>query len=197
MAVGVMILAGCAGMGTQEEGIKESSLGIEWRSAHWRLCEQGKCQRPTPKTIAIAPALSMKPTVKNQAQAASQESKETKAQASVRKVVVLFPFNSAIPTEEGAQAIALAAKNARSGETLFLDGYTDSIGGKGVNDELAAKRAKHVAAELKRLDVKAAIEIQGEGKCCYVAANDSEDGRSANRRVEIHFSSTPNTKAKE
>lgn len=186
------ILAGCASQ--RAPGSAEiEPLGIEWRSSDWRFCEQSKCQRPTPKSIAQVPVLAMQPVVQNE----SQKKEEAAGKNLPRNVVVLFPFNSAEPTDEGRDAIEQAARVVRNGEFITIEGYTDSIGGKPVNDDLATKRAERVAKELKRLGVKTPIEIQSEGKCCYVAANDTKEGRSANRRVEIHISSTLNTKAKE
>ena len=36
-------------------------------------------------------------------------------------------------------------------------------------------------------DLAAVISIDARGRCCFVAPNETEDGRSRNRRVEIAF----------
>lgn len=192
IVIGAAILTGCATIGQQAgETSGAPVLAVEWRAADWRFCEQPKCLRPTPKTILRMPVEAPQPVVQ------PVPAQFVAVKDEPRKVVVLFPFASATPTPQGAAAIKDAARLVRPGDTVILDGRTDSIGGKNVNDALATNRAKYVATQLRRLGVKATIEVHGEGKCCYVAENGTEEGRLSNRRVEIHFSSTPHTKGKE
>lgn len=68
-----------------------------------------------------------------------------------------------------------------AGETLIrVDGYTCKLGSKKHNDKLAVRRAKSVAAALKRHGINV-TNITGEGVCCYVDNMHPEP----NRRVEI------------
>lgn len=73
-----------------------------------------------------------------------------------------------------------------SGKYIVLSGHTDAIGSEAYNDVLARKRAESIRNFLIEKGLLAVnIEAVGEGKCCYVASNDSEANRVLNRRVEI------------
>ena len=65
-------------------------------------------------------------------------------------------------------------------------GHTDSTGSDAHNQSLSERRAASVSSYLAARGVQSArIGTQGFGETQPVASNDSEDGRSANRRVEI------------
>lgn len=65
-------------------------------------------------------------------------------------------------------------------------GHTDSTGSDAYNQQLSERRAQAVAAYLTSRGVSAArVRSQGFGETQPVASNDTEEGRSANRRVEI------------
>ncbi|MCW1382407.1 OmpA family protein [Novosphingobium sp. KCTC 2891] len=65
-------------------------------------------------------------------------------------------------------------------------GHTDSTGSDAYNQSLSERRAGAVAAYLSSRGVAASrIRSQGFGESQPVASNATEEGRSANRRVEI------------
>jgi outer membrane protein OmpA-like peptidoglycan-associated protein len=65
-------------------------------------------------------------------------------------------------------------------------GHTDSTGSDTYNQTLSERRAQAVASYLSSRGVAAArIRSQGFGESQPVASNATEEGRSANRRVEI------------
>jgi outer membrane protein OmpA-like peptidoglycan-associated protein len=65
-------------------------------------------------------------------------------------------------------------------------GHTDSTGSDTYNQALSERRARAVADYLISRGVGyARIRSQGFGEPQPIASNDSEQGRSANRRVEI------------
>lgn len=65
-------------------------------------------------------------------------------------------------------------------------GHTDSTGSDTYNQTLSERRAQAVASYLSSRGVAAArIRSQGFGETQPVASNATEEGRSANRRVEI------------
>jgi outer membrane protein OmpA-like peptidoglycan-associated protein len=70
---------------------------------------------------------------------------------------------------------------------IVLSGFTDSIGTKSYNEDLALNRAKAVKSKMESFGITNKLLIKGQGKCCFLADNESEIGRSKNRRVEIHF----------
>jgi outer membrane protein OmpA-like peptidoglycan-associated protein len=65
-------------------------------------------------------------------------------------------------------------------------GHTDSTGSDAYNQRLSENRARAVADYLSSRGVSAArIRSQGLGESQPIASNATEEGRSANRRVEI------------
>ena len=101
-----------------------------------------------------------------------------------------FQFASATLPELAEMEIKKAVALIQPGDSILVEGRTDDIGSQAFNDRLAKRRAEVVAAHLKRLGVKSPIEIRSQGKCCYVIANNSDESRAINRRVDLHFSST-------
>ena len=70
--------------------------------------------------------------------------------------------------------------------TIIIEGHTDNKGTDSYNQTLSGKRAMSVKNWLVSFDVKAGqIETIGCGETKPVASNDTDEGRSKNRRVEI------------
>ncbi|BEU03341.1 sodium-type flagellar protein MotY [Agarivorans sp. OAG1] len=71
-------------------------------------------------------------------------------------------------------------------DVVLVDAYTDSYGGKWINQELSEKRANMVKDYFKSggLD-ESVIEVAGHGERRHVARNDNTMGRERNRRVVI------------
>ena len=73
-------------------------------------------------------------------------------------------------------------------EQTYVDvyGHTDSTGSDAYNQALSERRAAAVADYLSSHGVQSArLGTRGFGETQPVASNDTEDGRAANRRVEI------------
>jgi outer membrane protein OmpA-like peptidoglycan-associated protein len=69
---------------------------------------------------------------------------------------------------------------------VMIEGFTDSTGSKGRNQELSDKRADSVRTALVGMGIGAdRITSRGYGDSYPVAGNDSAAGRQLNRRVEI------------
>lgn len=67
-----------------------------------------------------------------------------------------------------------------------IDGFTDSVGPDGYNEELSRRRAEAVKAALLNRGIDASrIGTQGYGKTFPVASNSDMGGRQMNRRVEV------------
>lgn len=67
-----------------------------------------------------------------------------------------------------------------------IAGHADSRGSDALNEPLSQQRAESVARYLERQGIDAALlETRGYGSRQPVAGNDSEEGRSRNRRVEV------------
>jgi outer membrane protein OmpA-like peptidoglycan-associated protein len=78
---------------------------------------------------------------------------------------------------------------AYPGLTVEVDGYTDSVGGEGLNQTLSEKRANTVRDYLLRQRVSPdSLSVRGFGEANPVASNDTSIGRQSNRRVELVLS---------
>jgi len=76
--------------------------------------------------------------------------------------------------------------NKYSNSTVLVSGHTDSTGTAEYNLNLSRERAASVAAYLQGQGVKSSrFEVLGLGSSNPIVSNDTPDGRSLNRRVEI------------
>jgi len=72
---------------------------------------------------------------------------------------------------------------------VTIVGHTDATGSDAINDPLSRERAESVRSYLGARGVAPSrVTVAGRGSHEPVAANDSESGRAANRRVEIFLS---------
>jgi outer membrane protein OmpA-like peptidoglycan-associated protein len=75
-----------------------------------------------------------------------------------------------------------------------VTGHTDSIGSDAVNQRLSEQRANAVGNYLIGQGLmRERFEIVGMGKRYPIASNDTEQGRAANRRVEIRLAPVQQT----
>ena len=75
-------------------------------------------------------------------------------------------------------------------EKTYVDviGHTDSTGAADYNQQLSVARASSVARYLESQKVlPERVITQGAGECSPIASNDTPEGRSLNRRVEIRL----------
>lgn len=76
--------------------------------------------------------------------------------------------------------------NANPAWTVKVAGHTDNVGSEGINQVLSIKRAESVKAYLASKGVAAErIAAEGFGLSKPLVCNDTEEGKSKNRRVEI------------
>jgi outer membrane protein OmpA-like peptidoglycan-associated protein len=69
---------------------------------------------------------------------------------------------------------------------ILIEGHTDSTGSEEFNLKLSKQRAQAVSDYLAGLKVESSrFTIVGYGESQPIATNDTEEGRQANRRVEI------------
>lgn len=100
---------------------------------------------------------------------------------------VLFAVDSA-DLRDAARATLddLAADLEAAGISEFtVIGHTDATGDAQYNSALSLRRAESVRAYLAGVLPAAAIEVSGRGEAEPLATNETEEGRQANRRVEI------------
>ncbi len=71
---------------------------------------------------------------------------------------------------------------------IRVEGYTDNVGTTVFNEDLSKRRAEAVRDLLKSRGVKPDQMVAlGQGKNLPIASNDTPEGRSHNRRVELHI----------
>jgi len=100
---------------------------------------------------------------------------------------ILFEFDRSKLTEPAKRTIAEMAPVLKEieGRVISVEGHTDSIGTVLYNKQLSERRASEVTSELRSLGINLKINTRGLGEGYPVATNNSEIGRSRNRRVEI------------
>lgn len=120
--------------------------------------------------------------------------KESKEEAPKQTVIsadllsnIMFSSNSSsinIKYYKQLDALAKAAKEANV--KIYVEGHADSSGPLDFNNRLADKRAERVKAYLVRKGVKSdMIQAVGKGISEPVESNDTYEGRTKNRRVEL------------
>jgi outer membrane protein OmpA-like peptidoglycan-associated protein len=76
--------------------------------------------------------------------------------------------------------------NEHKERRVQIDGFTDSVGPDGYNEELSRRRADAVKSALLTRGIDPSrISTQGYGKAFPVANNNDSGGRQLNRRVEV------------
>lgn len=79
---------------------------------------------------------------------------------------------------------------------IEIQGHTDSKGTDSYNQGLSDRRASAVASYLRNRGVSSSrISTKGYGETAPIASNDSDDGRSQNRRVDFLITANEKMKA--
>ncbi|WP_367172284.1 OmpA family protein [Aquabacterium sp.] len=85
-----------------------------------------------------------------------------------------------------------AAKALGRAQRVLIVGRTDNVGPDAPNQAIALARADAVRDHIKRISPSHPndIRIDARGLCCYIANNDTPEGRARNRRVEVVFTAS-------
>lgn len=179
------------------------------RQAEFGLCTPPACPTVTPKTLAPPLPRATLPESQLPATALTLDSGEKiispspritagvpspfrRATESLSKTVTVhFRFGEASLSAADKVALDSAVASAPDAKHIVIWGRTDSIGSANANELLATARARTVTDYLRteHPHLASVLKLDAQGACCYVAPNDTEQGRSRNRRVEILFSS--------
>jgi OOP family OmpA-OmpF porin len=106
---------------------------------------------------------------------------------------LLFEFAKADLTPASSAAIPSVAAGIAQGAAVAVDGYTDSLGGDGINIPLSQQRAQAVATALAAARPDLVLTVTGHGSADEVAPNTAADGgdnpvgRAQNRRVKLTY----------
>lgn len=145
--------------------------------------ETAEAQRKTQEAQAQAAKL--------EAQLAELAAKKTERGIIITLGDVLFGTDQARLTPDGmrtAQKLAdVLQQNPQ--RTVLIEGFTDSTGAASYNQQLSERRATAVRSALSDMGVtRERIAIRGYGESYPVAANNTNQSRQLNRRVEIVLS---------
>jgi outer membrane protein OmpA-like peptidoglycan-associated protein len=111
------------------------------------------------------------------------------------EIFMEFDSGSAILSNRGEKMFDDIAKAYRKDgiRSVMIVGHTDDTGSTEYNQKLSEKRAKKVAAIFIRNGYsKSNVYYQGAGDAEPINSNETEDGRSSNRRVEVSDASSLN-----
>ncbi|MEN8135326.1 MAG: OmpA family protein [Thermodesulfobacteriota bacterium] len=103
---------------------------------------------------------------------------------------ISFAFNSFILDHKSFNELDLWVSflNGQQEMKIVLGGYTDSAGNQEYNLKLSKNRAQAVADYLVSKGINSSrLIVKGVGSAHPIATNDTPEGRSLNRRVEIKF----------
>ena len=101
---------------------------------------------------------------------------------------ITFPVDSSAIQPQFRSTLDGVAQTLVSYNQTYIDvlGHTDSTGSDAYNQALSERRAQSVADYLSMRGVaRARMGIRGYGETQPIASNETEEGRSQNRRVEI------------
>jgi len=117
----------------------------------------------------------------------TRDLEEAEAGVATLDAEVLFEDDGAELGTEGRDALEPIVDELRGrGQVAVIAGFTDSRGTTEHNRELSQRRADAVLAFLAAEGVpRASMITDARGDAAPVAPNDTEEGRSLNRRVEI------------
>ena len=106
------------------------------------------------------------------------------------KILIYFPPNSTekVLDPEVESYMDSLSQNMKSHPAMKIEviGYTDSTGEKAQNIQLSKRRANFLKANLFKKGIDTSrIKSDGLGPVNFIANNDSPEGRSKNRRVEL------------
>lgn len=102
---------------------------------------------------------------------------------------IYFDFNKATLKTESDKAILSTAALMQTYSDLVLSvhGHTDAEGSDSYNLKLSAERAASVRDAIIAKGIESArLLSKGYGESEAIASNDTDEGRSENRRVELH-----------
>jgi len=176
---GVAVGASTPDHNSDEQAIYGGGGAILGASAGYLICramQKEEAPPPPPETRAAPPAPAPAP-----------------APAPVEEKIVLrgvnFDFDksdirpdAAVILDEAASILAGTSKSVR------VEGHTDSVGAEAYNQSLSESRAASVRDYLAGKGVDPGrLSTAGFGESNPIASNDTSDGRSLNRRVELNL----------
>lgn len=151
---------------------------------------------PTAPAVASAAVPASQPAAASAGNTpAATELKMDTEFASARRIVP-FAFNKVGVGPRGLLAVKELAPLAKQAEKVYVRGRTDGLGGADANRKVALDRAYTVFYAFLREGVQKNKLRLTYCSTCFAAANDTEEGRRLNRRVEVELLMPPDAIAK-
>jgi len=173
---------------------------------------QQAAQQQQQAEAARAAALAQQQAAEAEAEKARQAAAQAEQDKAAMRAQLLAQLNAVLQTQDtarglivnmsdvlfdtGSSTLRAAAREklakisgivlAHPGLSLQVEGYTDSVGGDQMNQQLSERRADSVRDFLIAQGVAgSSITAKGFGKADPVASNDTAEGRQKNRRVQL------------
>lgn len=197
----VFALGGCA---SNPEHISQEQweANIGYLDGKFKVCREN-CPVPTPKEIddtvpmdvlvseMVKKSMPMPaPTPVAGMKMQGAEKKSTEPTATAQQHEIYFDFGMSSPNAEGESELRRFKESIRGLNNMKIElvGRTDAIGSMEFNRRLARKRAMHIAARIKALDIKAQVALSTKANCCHPAPHDRNDQTfKKDRRVTIKY----------
>lgn len=171
--------------------------------ASFAVCTEPACPSLTPKTLALeiappaasqtvpAPATATaSPVMPHPAYSPPAADRAIAKTTPAHHVTVHFMPGSALLSQAAETTLARSLRYTLKANRIVIYGRTDSLGADSTNQSLALARALSVRDYLREREpsIPADMVLDVKGSCCFIASNDTPQGRRQNRRVEIVFS---------
>lgn len=163
------------------------------QQATFARCIPPACPTRTPKTLALdTPAPLTKHTdasiPTDPSPPATPSAPALKKEVS-HTLTLHFGLGSAKLSPAARTELKGALPDLKSTRRITIIGRTDNTGPLAFNDSLALARALAVRDHLLKTypTLTPALTIKAQGGCCFIAPNDTQAGRTQNRRVEVVF----------
>jgi outer membrane protein OmpA-like peptidoglycan-associated protein len=111
---------------------------------------------------------------------------------------ILFGFDKSDLNSSAKDNLSelVAILNKYPDTDIEIQGHTDNVGTADYNQALSERRAEAVSSFIKSKDIVGSrITIKGFGKSTPKYSNDTEDGRTLNRRVDFLITANEKMKA--
>ncbi len=137
-------------------------------------------KQPTDRATSFVPIASVAPDLAATHPAPKVQPSHT--------ITVPFAFGSARLDPATLARLNDAQPDIGAVRSVTITGRTDNTVPSAVNEALALARAHAVRDYLRKSrPALAALTVEAQGACCFVASNDTSAGRAQNRRVEGVF----------
>lgn len=153
------------------------------------VCIEPACPKVTTKTLAQEGMVSVRAFDSASSAVAAGGPTGTPAAVPRPQAIVTFASGASGLTPDAKARLKAALSRYGSANRITVAGRTDNSGSAALNKALALARAAAVRDFLLKQQpaLQGSVQVDAQGNCCFAASNESQGGRSRNRRVEVTF----------